>query len=208
MENKENMENTKKIRAERRTEFGKNASRRLRRAGKIPANILEKGKSTPVVIQKSEFMKLLSQGLLPSMKIQVEFENEVFEVLPKEIQREPVTGEIEHVDFYKMTPNHKFHLHIPVELVGVAKGVRAGGALEHFVQMLKIRTTPENLKEKIEVDITNLNVGEAIRLSDLNLPKEWDVLIQGNPIICKVAQSRATIKAAQEETKETKETKK
>lgn len=192
---------TKKIVLEKRTEFGKNASRRLRKQGKIPGNILEKGKSTPVQLNKSEFLKLLNQGLLPSTKIEAEMEGTTFEVLPKEIQRDPVTGEIVHVELYKMTPKHKFHLHIPVELVGVAKGVRAGGALEHFIQMLKIRTTPENLQEKIQIDISDLDVGQAIRLSDIQLNKEWDVLIQGDPIICKVAQSRATIKAAQEEAK-------
>ena len=62
-------------------------------------------------------------------------------------------------------------------------------------KILKIRTTPENLKEKIEVDISNLDVGQNIRLSDLNLPKEWDILAQGNPVICKISQSRATVKA-------------
>jgi len=185
----------KKLKAEKRTEYGKNASRRYRREGKLPANILEKGKSIPVLLNKNEFIKLLNRGLLPSVKIQVELDGEIFEALPKEIQRDPVTGEVIHVDLYKMTQGHKFHLNIPVELVGTAKGVKAGGALEHYVQILKIRTTPENLKEKIEVDITNLDVGQSIRLSELNLPKEWDVLAQGNPIICKVSQSRATIKA-------------
>ncbi|GIX40406.1 MAG: 50S ribosomal protein L25 [Leptospiraceae bacterium] len=185
----------KKLKAEKRTEFGKNASRRYRRQGKLPANILEKGKSIPVLLNTTEFIKLLNQGLLPSMKIEVELDGETFQALPKEIQRDPVTGEIIHVDLYKMTPGHKFHLNIPVELVGVAKGVKAGGALEHYIQILKIRTTPESLKEKIEVDITNLDVGQAIRLSELNLPQEWDILTQGNPVICKISQSRATVKS-------------
>jgi large subunit ribosomal protein L25 len=185
----------KKLKAEKRNEFGKNASGRYRRQGKLPANILEKGKSIPVLLNYNEFIKLLNHGLLPSMKIEVELEGETFYALPKEIQRDPVTGQVVHVDLYKMTPGHKFHLNIPVELVGVAKGVRAGGALEHYVQILKIRTPPENLKEKIEVDISNLDVGQNIRLSDLNLPKEWDILAQGNPVICKISQSRATVKA-------------
>ncbi len=182
------------VQAEKRTEFGKNASERYRKAGKIPANILEKGISTPVLIEGKSFIKLLNHGLSTASLIQIRFEDNIVQVLPKEIQREPVTGEILHVDLYKMTPGHKFHLFIPIELKGIAKGVKAGGALEHYLQMLKIRTTPENLKEKIEVNIENLGVGEAIYLKDLNLPKEWDILIQGNPIVCKVAQSRATIK--------------
>ncbi len=183
-----------KLIAEKRTSFGKNSSRRYRRQGKLPANILEKGKSTPILLNTKEFVSLLSQGLLPSMKISIELEGETFDALPKEIQRDPVTGEILHVDLYRMTAGHKFHLHIPIELTGVSKGVKSGGALEHYIQMLKVRTTPEYLIEKIQVDITNLDIGESVRLSEVNLPKEWDILTQGNPVICKISQSRATIK--------------
>lgn len=186
------------LKAEERKDFGKNASGRLRKKGKLPANILEKGKSLPVTLELNQFEKLLQRGLLPSMIIYVEYKGETFEALPKEIQRDPITGKVLHVDLYKMTKGHKFHLHIPVELVGVAKGVKAGGALEHYIQMLKIRTTPENLKEKIEVNIENLNVGEVIRLKDLDLSPQWDVLVQGNPIICKVSVSRAIESAEQQ----------
>ncbi len=192
------------LKAELRNEFGKNSCHRLRKKGKIPANILQRGKATAVSIEAKQFEKLLKRNLLPSMKIQVELEGQVFEVLPKEVQRDPVTGSILHVDLYRMTENHKFHLHVPIELVGVSKGVKSGGALEHYIQMLKIRTTPENLKEKIEVNIENLNVGDAIRLNDLNLPKQWDILIRGNPIICKVSATRT---AKVEETQQSQEEK-
>lgn len=185
------------LKAEERKDFGKNSSGRLRRKGKLPANILEKGKSLPVTLELNQFEKLLLRGLLPSMIIYVEYKGETFEALPKEIQRDPITGKVLHVDLYKMTKGHKFHLNIPVELVGIARGVKAGGALEHYIQMLKIRTTPENLKEKIEVNIENLNVGDVIRLKDLDLSPHWDVLIQGNPIICKVSASRASESAEQ-----------
>lgn len=195
------------LKAEIRNEFGKNSCHRLRKKGKIPANILQKGKTVAISLEMNQFEKLLKRGLLPSMKVQVELNGQVFEVLPKEVQRDPVTGSIQHVDLYRMTENHKFHLHVPIELVGISKGVKAGGALEHYIQMLKIRTTPENLKEKIEVNIENLNVGDAIRLNDLNLPKQWDILIQGNPIICKVSASR-TAKAQETQTESTEENKK
>ncbi len=194
------MKENQVIKAEERTNFGKNASRRYRREGKIPANILEKGKSIPVVIIEKEFVKLLNHGLLPSMKIQIELKGEKFEVLPKEIQRDPITNRVIHVDLYKMTPGHKFHLNIPIELKGTPKGIKSGGALEQYIQMLKIRSEPKYLLEKIEVDITNLDVGQGIRLSQLNLPKEWDIINQGDPIICRIAQSRTSIKTQESST--------
>jgi large subunit ribosomal protein L25 len=103
-----------------------------------------------------------------------------------------------HVDFYKINPGHKFRVAIPVELTGSAKGVKAGGALEHYIRQLKVMTTPEKIMEKIEVDITNLGVGEAIHLSQLNLPREWETRLTGDPVVCRVAQSRMTLKAAAE----------
>lgn len=178
------------IKAEKRFEFGKNASRRYRKQGKIPANILEKGRSIPVLVRENDFVKLLNLGLLPSMKILVELEGEKFEVLPKEIQRDTITNRVIHIDLYKMTPGHKFHLHVPIELKGTAKGMKSGGALEQYIQMLRIRSAPEYILQKIEIDITNLDVGQGIRLSQLNLPKEWDILNQGDPLICRIAHVR------------------
>lgn len=186
------------IEASTRSARGKNESRRLRAAGRIPANLLDRGNSTPIEIDEREFEKLIASGLRSSSKFKLKLNGAEQEVLAKEIHRHPVSGRILHVDFYKVNPGHKFRVSIPVELSGSAKGVKAGGALEHYIRQLKVVTVPEKIIEKIEVDITDLGVGEAVHLSQLNLPPEWETRLTGDPVVCRVAQSRITLKAASE----------
>lgn len=187
------------IEASSRSARGKNEARRLRVAGSIPANLLDQGKSTPITINEAEFEKLIGAGLRSSSKITLNLNGSSQEVLAKEVHRHPVSSKIYHVDFYKVNPGKKFRVTIGIELKGSAKGIKIGGALEHYLRQIKVATIPESIVEKIEVDITNLGVGDAIHLSQLNLPKEWDLRLTGDPVVCRVAQSRLTAKATTEE---------
>ncbi len=186
------------IEASPRSARGKNEARRLRAAGRIPANLLDRGRSTPIEIDESEFDKLVAGGLRSSSLINLKLDGAEQPVLAKDIHRHPVSRRIQHVDFYKINAGHKFRISIAVELKGSAKGVKAGGALEHYIRQLKVKTVPDKIMEKIEVDITNLGVGEAVHLSQLNLPAEWETRLTGDPVVCRVAQSRMTLKAAGE----------
>ncbi|MBU45561.1 MAG: 50S ribosomal protein L25 [Spirochaetaceae bacterium] len=184
----------RKIAATKRDGRGKNVARRTRVAGKIPGNLIGSGKSEALELDAKDFEKLLQSGLRQSSEIQLDMEGEgVVKVLAKEIQRHPVSGEILHVDLYRINPGQTLRVNVPVETKGFARGVKAGGALEHYIRQLRVRTPPESLKEKIEVDITNLQVGGQIHLKDLDIPGDWDVMMKGNPIICKIAQSRMTV---------------
>lgn len=182
------------LKATKREGRGKNEARRTRADGKIPANLIGSGKAQAVELDAKQFEKLIQSGLRQSSEIQLEMDGEnTIKVLAKEIQRHPVSGEILHVDLYQITSGQKLRVNIPVETTGFARGVKAGGALEHYIRHLKVRTPPEALKEKIEVDITELQVGGQIHLQDLELPGAWDLMMRGNPIICKIAQSRMTV---------------
>lgn len=185
------------IEASERSTRGKNEARRTRAGGRIPANLLNRGKSTPIEIDEREFSKLVAGGLRPSSKITLNLKGSGHEVFAKEITRHPVSGRIQHVDFFETNPGHKFRLGIPVEVIGFSKGVKAGGALEHYIRLINISTAPESVIEKIEVDVTDLGVGESVHLSQLKLPTEWDMKITGDPIVCRVAESRVTSKQAE-----------
>jgi large subunit ribosomal protein L25 len=181
-----------KLDSEVRSDTGKNVVGRLRRAGKIPGNVIFGGKSTVISFAGQEFYKLMQAGLRTSSVIQLDVQggDASGRVIIKEIQREPVSGNVLHVDFYKITPGRKTLLTVPVEVTGTSKGVKAGGALEQYISKLKVRATPETFREIITVDVTELNVGEGVTLSQLGLPAEWEVLLQGDPIIVRVARSR------------------
>lgn len=176
-----------------RSEKGKNEMNRLRTAGFIPGNLISEGKSIPVSFATADFMKLLQGGLRQSSFFEAKLEGgDGSQVYVKEIQRHPVSGDVLHVDFYRITPGRRISLSVPVETRGTSKGVKAGGALEHFIRSLKVRANPESIKEIIEVDVSNLDVGGSIHMSDLDIPADWDVRMPGNPIIIKVAASRTS----------------
>lgn len=189
----------RKIAATKRDGRGKNVARRSRVAGKVPANLIGSGKAEALELDAKDFDRLIQSGLRQSSEIQLDVEGEgTIKVLAKEIQRHPVSGEVLHVDLYRINPSQKLRVNVPVETKGFARGVKAGGALEHYIRQLRVRTPPGSLKEKIEVDITNLQVGGQIHLKDLDIPGDWDIMMKGNPIICKIAQSRMTVMADKE----------
>lgn len=176
-----------------RSATGKNEMNRLRTAGSIPGNLISEGKSIPVSFPAADFLKLLQRGLRQSSFFQVKVEGGAdAQVYVKEIQRHPVSGEVLHVDLYRVTPGRRIALSVPIEMRGTSKGVKAGGALEHFIRSLKVRANPESIKEIIEVDVSDLDVGNSIHMSDLDIPSDWDVRMPGNPIIIKVAASRTS----------------
>lgn len=181
----------------KRNDTGKNAVRRIRMRGAIPVNLVSEGKSDMLETDENQFTKLMNAGLKKSTLCTLEIDGKDTgeKILVKEVQRHPVSGRVLHLDLYRIVPGNKVLLQIPVVLKGLAPGVKAGGALEHYIRQLKVRTLPEKIEEVIAVDISKLDVGQAIRLKDVAIPEEWNVLTGGDPIICKVAQSRATIQA-------------
>ena len=84
----------------------------------------------------------------------------------------------------------KIQIKIPVETEGASIGVKAGGALEHFIRNIRIKATPETLLEVIKIDITNLNVDEAIYLRDIDIPSNWEIPIKEDAIILKISKAR------------------
>ena len=173
---------------------GGGAARRLRKEGEIPGNLIYGGKSVPLTFSEKSFAMLQKSGLRRStmLKLQLEHEDKVEEniVIVKELDRHSVTGRLLHTDFYRISENKQLKVAVAIQHIGEAKGIKTGGALEQFIHSLKISTLPKFLKEVIEIDITHLDVEGSIHLSDLDIPKEWNVLLTGNPIVLKVAKAR------------------
>ncbi|MDH5657622.1 MAG: 50S ribosomal protein L25 [Spirochaetia bacterium] len=187
-----------KLTCETRSEKKKNASGRLRNQGLIPANFINEGISNPIKVQEKDFIHLLNNGLRQSSLIDLTVGGESKRVVVKEIQRNPVSGNILHIDFFGAREDKMVKVNIGIELEGTAKGVKKGGALEHYVRYLKTRSKPSDLQDIIKVDISNLDVGDAIYYKDLKLNENWDIRITGNPIIARVAKSRLSAVAGDE----------
>lgn len=159
------------LNAEMRTEFGKNASHRLRSQGYIPAVMYSHGKSESLKILQKDFLKIfrghVSESTLLDITITNRPDDKQHQVFIKEYQMNPVTDVVTHLDLFKITAGEKIHTNVPVVISGTSKGVRGGGILEFVERELEIECLPTEIPEKISIDVTNLEIGDSIHISDL-----------------------------------------
>jgi len=192
------------LNAELRNEKGKNACNKIRSGGFIPAVMYSHGESESLKVSAKEFSTMfkghISESVLIDINIKGKNANENDKVFIKNYQLDPVTDAVIHLDFYKITVGEKITTKVPVELIGTPTGARKGGILEHMERDLVIECLPRNLREKIEIDVTNLEIGESIHIKDLKEYEGVDFLGDGDRIIVAVlAPTKSTEKEDQEE---------
>lgn len=171
-----------------RGQTGRSASRRLRKANSIPAILY--GKHTDpekLAIDTAEFSKLLKTVAGRSLLIELQHPNRSDKALSflQEIQRDPITDRYLHVDLHEVKSDEKFEIRVPVHAVGESFGVKnQSGVLEVNTHVLRIRTLPRDLPEAIEVDVTELKVGETIKVSELKaIPGVEFLDAKGQPVV-------------------------
>jgi len=161
---------------EARGKTGKSAAKKLRLAGKIPAILYGKHHPpTPLAIDRKRLLELLhraaSKNVLIDLEIHKDGEVEKATVMLKELQRDLLGREVIHADLVAVSLEESIELEIPVVLSGQARGVAAGGILEHHLRHLLVECLPTQIPESIEVDISALDIGDAIHVSDLKVPQ-------------------------------------
>lgn len=163
---------SKSLSVEPRTDFGKNASRRLRREGFIPGVIYSHGETETVKIPIKDFFRLfkgkVSESVLFDIKGGSGKEGAEKMGYVKDYQLDPLTGEIVHLDLFKVTKGEKLITKVPVEFIGTSKGVKMGGIFEIDLREVEVECLPKDLPEVITVDITELNAGDSIHVRDLS----------------------------------------
>lgn len=163
------------VEAEVRAEQGTGASRRLRREGKIPA-IIYGGKAGPqnIAISHNELMKQLKIEAFYSHILTLNLGGQSEQVVLKDLQRHPVREEVLHADFQRVVADQLLRKAVPLHFTGEAgsPGVKTGGGMvEHFVNEVEIECYPANLPEFIEVDLSTIELGDVVHLSNLKLPE-------------------------------------
>ncbi len=173
-----------KLNAEKRSEQGKGASRRLRRDGKLPAIIYGGGKEpTAITLNHAQVLRQLEDEGFYSQVITVDLEGALEPVILRDLQRHPAKPFILHLDLQRINENEAIRVHIPLHFINEdhCVGAKSGGQLIHQLVEVGIAALPKNLPEYIEVDVAELGVGESLHLSDLTLPEgvELPELAQG-----------------------------
>ncbi len=158
---------------EKREEIGKGGARKLRRAGYIPGILYSPHKDDPEIpikVLKKEFHKIFA-GDSEHHVLNLNLENEEVMAVIKEIQRDPIKSDVLHVDFFKVFKGEKVIVEVPIELIGESKGVKKGGILEHLLREIEIEAIPSQIPDAIEIDISDLDLGDTLLVEDLKLPE-------------------------------------
>jgi len=150
---------------------GSRESRRLRRAGQVPAVVYGHGMSPLAVsVGARELRAALAHGA--NQVITLEIGKDKHTVLARQLQRHPVRRSVSHVDFQVVRRDEVVSADVPIVVVGTATQVElARGVLEHTLSVLPVRTTPDRIPAEVQVDVSRLEVGEAIRVRDVALPE-------------------------------------
>lgn len=189
------MENVE-LSAVRRTERRKGAAKRLRRAGLIPAVVYGEGDPLLLSVSPKALQAALGAGENVIINLQVKTDGgvETRKVLVKELQTDPVRGFPLHADFLGISMTRVIAVKVPVELVGVPVGVSAkGGILEHALWELEVKCLPAAIPERITLDVSGLDLGDARHVKDLKVPEGVTVEADPEQVVAMVSVPRVEV---------------
>ena len=178
-----------KLVAEKREGPGKGVARRARAAGKVPAIVYGRGME-PISIQvdRREFVTALHTDAGMNVLLELQVDGTSIPALARELQRDPVRGTLLHADFVKVDLSVEVEVEVPVHLVGEATGVKEGGVLENPLFTVHVRCLPTEVPESIDADVSSLNVGDALRVSELSEGRDFTILNDPETVVALVAQ--------------------
>jgi large subunit ribosomal protein L25 len=180
---------TYEIKGELRKTTGKTDSRKLRKDGKMPCVMYGGKENVHFSVEKASLKKLI---YTPEVQlVNIEIEGKKHNAIIKDMQFHAVTDELSHLDFLEIHDDKPIEIGIPVELTGIAPGVRAGGKLHLVNRKLKVKGLAKNLPDKLLVDINDLNLGKSIKVGDLSF-EHIAVLNSKNTVVASVKLTRAS----------------
>jgi large subunit ribosomal protein L25 len=179
------------LRVERRPGIGKGTARKLRRQGRIPAVFYGEGEPTPVTVDPQSLLRVLGtaagENVILNLII-VNGEERLRKAMVKEVQVDPVSGAILHADLLAISMERPIEVGVPVELVGIARGVKEeGGVVEQILRELEVRCLPGAIPDRIALDISALKIGDVIHVKDLPVPGGVELLTDTDQVVVTVA---------------------
>ncbi|MGF1656802.1 MAG: 50S ribosomal protein L25/general stress protein Ctc [Verrucomicrobiales bacterium] len=190
-----------KLKAQPREGKGPSLAKNLRRQGLLPANVYgSKTKPISLTVSERDMAVLLGHAVGENILVDLEVESKDNPLqtmaLIQEVQHQPVTGKILHIDFHAVSSDESISAEIPIEATGEAIGVKNfGGLLEHLVRKVQIHCLPKDLPEVIRVDVSHLGVGDSLHMRDLSLPSGVTTKADGDIVVFLVAAPRVSVAA-------------
>ena len=177
---------------------GKNEARRLRVTGRIPAVLYgaqKAGKApagVPVAADPKDVLRILHSESGANTLITLKLDGAESQVMVKEYQLDPVTHQLLHADFYQLAMDREITVTVPIHIKGESKGVKLqGGMLDFVTREVEVQCLPADIPERIEIDVTELGLHDAIRLRDLPVNPTWKALNEPETMLVHVVLPKA-----------------
>jgi large subunit ribosomal protein L25 len=160
------------LKGARRSDSGKGVARKLRASGRIPAVYYGRGEaSIPLAVGLKELEELFDQAEGANVIIDLRVEGDASQdrkALIREVQRDPVGGDILHLDLQRISLTERITVEVPVVLVGTPVGVKdSGGILEHLLREVEVECLPTDIPARLEADVSALTIGDTLHVSDI-----------------------------------------
>lgn len=180
-----------KVNVQKREKLGKSETRRLRNEEMVPCVMYGGKENYHFYAHHNVFNKLV---FTPDVHLlEIDIDGDLHKAIIQEVQFHPVTDRIIHIDFIEVYEDKPVIATIPIELTGSSVGVRNGGKMRQRRRYLKVRGLVKDLPEKLEVDISNIDIGQVIKIGELNYP-DLEILDPHRSMIVSVVSSRVAMK--------------
>lgn len=189
--------------AEQRSTHMKSELRSLRASGKVPGVVYGKQFASPasIAIPEKELLHLLRTH--PNAVLDLDIPGTGTQsVMIAEVQREKLSHKLLHVDFHQINMNEEVTAHVRVDLVGDAQGEREGGILQALLHELEIRTLPANIPDSISVDVTGMEMGGSLLVSDVSVPSGITIVTDHSAVLVTVLVPQKDLTAEEAEAQE------
>ncbi len=184
------------LNVEVRERTGTGGARDTRRDGKVPG-VLYGGAKDPVAIavKSNEFRKALHTGKLLGHMVTLKYGDETQPVIAKAIDMHPVTDEPWHFDLYRVDADQQIKIEVPVHFANqeASPGLKRGGTLGVMLHTVLVACHADSIPEEIMVDLTGLEIGDAVRVSDLKLPAKVEAALDAGVVVASITMTRAGV---------------
>jgi large subunit ribosomal protein L25 len=172
-----------------RSDSGKGAARKLRRAGSVPAVIYgHKREPMSLSVPTRELERLLERVAAETTVVELSIDGKVSRTLIREIQKHPFKKQLVHIDFQELVAGEQITVNVPLVIVGTSIGVRSfAGILDQTMRELEVTVDPSAIPNHIDVDVSALNIGDSIHVRDLKIPAGVTVLTDTDASVVVVA---------------------
>lgn len=177
------------LQAEPRSETGKGPAHRLRAAGRVPAVLYGAGVDpTPIHVSALDLLHVFHAMGQASVLVDLKLDGHEYLTIAREIQRDLIRNRFIHVDFLAVRRDEKITVNIELHEVGDSVGVHAGGVIEHHLREVEVECLPADVPPRIDFDITNLRIGDSVRVGDLVPPEGVELLTDPDTMVLAVVE--------------------